>query len=140
VTIEKFDYKAWFDSHWEKLPPKYKKSLVTLLAVIAGIGVLYIAVSKTPPKKPPHEAKTMRNIFGQKEMAQQFAVGQVSSQLEQMLKENKDLRDKLEPWMNAKSFSYVVWQNLLANLPRQTRPTFPRLSKTPHGKWANRWP
>ena len=94
--MEKFDYKAWVDSQWQKLPPKYKKSLVTLLAVIAGIGVLYIAVSKTPPKKAPHEAKTMRNIFGQKEMAQQFAVGQVSSQLEQMLKENKDLRDKLE--------------------------------------------
>ena len=95
--MEKFDYKAWLQARYERLPPQYKKYLGILLVGIAAFAVLYIGVSQTSPKHPPRQAKPMvRNIIGQKEMAQRFTVGQVNSQLEQMLKENKDLRDKLE--------------------------------------------
>lgn len=95
--MEKFDYKAWLQARYERLPPKYKKYLGILLVGIAAFAVLYIGVSQTSPKHPPRQAKPMvRNIIGQKEMAQRFTVGQVNSQLEQMLKENKDLQDKLE--------------------------------------------
>lgn len=79
------------------MPSKYKKYSGWLLLGIVVIGGLYITVSQTPIKHSNRQAKPVtRNIIGQKDMAQQFAVGQVNTQVERMLRENKALQDKLE--------------------------------------------
>ena len=95
--MQKHDYKDWLQSRYERMPSKYKKYSGWLLLGIVVIGGLYITVSQTPTKHSNRQAKPVtRNIIGQKDMAQQFAVGQVNTQVERMLRENKALQDKLE--------------------------------------------
>lgn len=95
--MQKHDYKDWLQSRYERMPPKYKKYSGWLLLGIVVIGGLYITVSQTSTKHSNRQAKPVtRNIIGQKDMAQQFAVGQVNTQVERMLRENKALQDKLE--------------------------------------------
>jgi len=95
--MQTHDYKDWLQSRYERMPPKYKKYLGWLLLGILVAGGLYITVSQTSPKHSNRQAKPVtRNIIGQKDMAQQFAVGQVNTQVERMLRENKALKDKID--------------------------------------------
>jgi conjugal transfer pilus assembly protein TraB len=101
--MEKFDYKAWLNARWERLDPKYKKTLTWVGVIIVILGVMYIVASRTPSRKPPPEPKKTLSLFGQKGQMQQFGVSRVASQLEQMERENKDLRDKVERLSDKKS-------------------------------------
>lgn len=94
--MAQFDYKAWLDARWRHLDPKYKKYVVVVVLLIGLLGVLFVGVSKSPTKKPPPEAKTTRSLFGEKGNMSQFAVSRVSSQLDQMERENKELRDMVD--------------------------------------------
>jgi conjugal transfer pilus assembly protein TraB len=94
--MAKFDYRAWLDDRWRSLDPKYKKYVMGGVLLIGLLAVLFVGVSKSPTKKPPPAAKTTRSLFGEKGNMSQFAVSRVSSQLDQMERENKELRDKVE--------------------------------------------
>lgn len=105
-----FDYKAWFNGLYRNLDPKSKKLLGLAVGLIAVLGVLFIGVSKTPPKKAAHEPKTTRNLLGDKNLNSKFAVIGVGSRLEQMERENQELRDKIERFSDKKAQAPVLDQ------------------------------
>lgn len=96
--MAQFDYKAWLNGFYRCLDPKYKKWGWIVVALAVGLLFLFVGVSRTPTKKPLHEPKTSRNLLGDKTRFQQLAVTGLSSRLDKMERENKELRDKLEQW------------------------------------------
>jgi conjugal transfer pilus assembly protein TraB len=95
--------KARVNSLFQGMPPKYKKYLAWGVGGLIVLMVLYGVVSKSPPPKHPESAaKLERNIFGEKDLNQQFAVARVSSQLELIERENKELKSQVKQ-LSAKS-------------------------------------
>ncbi|MCK9377433.1 MAG: hypothetical protein M0P73_14930 [Syntrophobacterales bacterium] len=132
--MAQFNLKAWLDAFYQHLDPKYKKYLWIAAVLIAVMGVLFIGVSKTPPKKPPAESKTARNIFGGGDKSH-FAVVQVNSKLEQMERENKELRDKVERLSDKKAQEPALdLGKVQSEVAKQVQQQLAKLEKLEHEK------
>jgi conjugal transfer pilus assembly protein TraB len=95
--------KARIDSLFQGLSPRARKYVVWGGVGLVILLVLYLMVSKHPPQKhPQNTTKLTRNILGEKDLNQQFAVERVASQLEQIERENKELKGQLKQMLSAK--------------------------------------
>lgn len=127
--------KTWFCTQWGRVPPKHQRSLALALVALVILGIIYLAVSHSPEKKKaPSAAKTTRSILGQRTALDRFGVSRVSSRLDQVEKENKELRDKLERLDQAKPGTGANLGLLQAEIERRVQQELAKQQKSPESE------
>lgn len=91
--------RARLEAWWTQIPARYRKYLVIVAAGAVVTGILYLAVSRTPEKRPVRTGKPPREIFIQRGLEGKFGIPGLAWELEQIQKHNRDLQSKLDRLM-----------------------------------------
>jgi len=82
-------------SQW--IPAKHQRWLAVGLAGLLLFGGLYLAVSRTPDKKPPaRTTPQQRQVFMPQQLERKFGMVGMSTELEVMQRQNRELQRQLE--------------------------------------------